>query len=69
MFLLVRSEGVPYSLFLNSLLNYFEGDTAAIGTALFAVFSLYLMWCSTNGSFTLGLRFFLFTFYPMKYEI
>jgi len=41
-------------------------NSGFISTIFFAVFSLYLLWASMKGNIKFGLRFFCFTFYPMK---
>jgi LMBR1 domain-containing protein 1 len=41
-------------------------NSAFLSTIFFAIFSLYLLWASMKGNIKFGLRFFCFTFYPIK---
>ncbi|KAJ3121152.1 minichromosome maintenance protein 5 [Nowakowskiella sp. JEL0407] len=54
----------PVSLFLNDLFRA-VGTVPFIGTALYALFSFYLLFCVIKGNTKLGMRILLFTVHPM----
>ena len=65
--MVVVSDDIPYSTFLNAMLVSLEyGTTGSIATCIFTSFAVYLMWCAIKGNFAIGIRFFIFTFYPVK---
>lgn len=61
---------VPINPFLNQL--FVDASNAIPGFSLFgvicfAIYSFYLLLCVVFGNFKLGVRFLLFTMYPMEY--
>ena len=56
----------PATPFLNSFFRYLDSVWSLLGTAVFAIFCFYLVFCVIKGNTRLGLRFLLFSLYPMK---
>ena len=52
--------------FLNDIFNFFDGVADFIGTALFALFTFYLLLCVIRGNLKFGTRFFIIKLHPMK---
>eukprot|EP01017_Pseudomicrothorax_dubius_P025556 TRINITY_DN2772_c0_g2_i5.p1 TRINITY_DN2772_c0_g2~~TRINITY_DN2772_c0_g2_i5.p1 ORF type:complete len:399 (-),score=102.13 TRINITY_DN2772_c0_g2_i5:421-1617(-) len=67
LFLIIKSDGYPLHTFLNKMLiGLEEGGAGFIATAIFAGFSLYLVWACQKGNIKFGLRIFLISIHPMK---
>ena len=56
----------PVDPFLNNLFSVFDGTADFIGTALFAVFTFYLLLAVIRGNLKFGTRFFVIQLHPMK---
>lgn len=56
----------PPSPFLNTFFQYLDGVWSLLGTAVFAIFCFYLVFCVIKGNTRLGLRFLFISLYPMK---
>jgi LMBR1 domain-containing protein 1 len=52
--------------FLNSFFIWLDSGWSLLGTAAFALFCFYLVFCVIKGNTRLGLRFFFMKLYPMK---
>jgi LMBR1 domain-containing protein 1 len=52
--------------FLNEIFIFFDGVADFIGTALFALFTFYLLLCVIRGNLKFGTRFFIIKLHPMK---
>jgi LMBR1 domain-containing protein 1 len=63
-----NKNGFPPSPFLNAVLTGLDSSGVTfLSTAIFALLSLYLLWCTQKGNIKLGVRIpFLFTIHPMK---
>ena len=60
-------NGQPFYPFLNNLLVYLSDHNASfVATAFFALFCLYLLWCTIKGNLKFGMRMFLINIHPMK---
>jgi len=58
----------PLHPFLNSYLTWFDSWFPLFGVITIMVLALYLLACTVNGNFKLGLRFFWFTIHPMEWN-
>lgn len=67
LWVLIRPNNQPVHPFLNNMLEAFRsGHVEFISTTWFALLALYLLWWTIKGNIKFGLRFFCFTFYPMR---
>lgn len=64
-------NGFPIAPFLNEMLTGLESSGITfLATGVFALMSLYLLWCTQKGNLKMGVRIpFLFTIHPMKVKI
>lgn len=65
---MIKKDGYPlFPLLDKAFLRTEEIGVDFVGIALFAMFSLYLLWCAMKGNFKIGLAIpFMFTIHPMR---
>lgn len=54
-FMCIKDNGVPVNNFLNTMLISLENNgLGMLGTVMFALFTLYLLWATIKGNFKFG---------------
>ena len=67
LWVIVEVNGKPVHPFLNNMLDgLVEGYVEFFSTGIFTIIALYLLWATMKGNIKFGLRFFWFTFYPLR---
>lgn len=67
LWVIIKVNGKPVHPFLNNMLDgLVVGHVEFLSTGVFAIISLYLLWAAMKGNIKFGLRFFCFTFYPLR---
>ena len=67
LWVLIEVNGKPVHPFFNNFLDgLVSGKVEFMSTGVFTCIALYLLWAAMKGNMKFGLRFFCFTFYPMR---
>lgn len=66
-FLLLEIDGKPVHPFLNKMFEDIENSNASFfAVVIFALIGYYLLFSALKGNMKVGMRFFFFSFYPMR---